>query len=225
VIELGSPRLLQLKVQLRDVHPAVWRRVSLGDNLSIADLHGVIQLLMGWDDEHLHRFRIHGRDYGVACMDGLGFDEDAEAVLLSRFRFRPTERFLYECDFADGWQVEVRVEKIIDEAPSEDKLIPICMAGREPGPPDGSGGPRIYAERRLDAVIWHLTEDMKAVGAVLLRLADGDDTALADPETFSDFKQAVSRLQSREPFLAVAFPRAAINTALRQAFTTGRGSR
>jgi hypothetical protein len=179
---------------------------------------------MGWDDEHLHRFRIHGQDYGIDYIEGMSFDEDAEPVPLSRFGFCPTERFLYEYDFTDGWQVEVRVEKVIDEAPSEDTLIPMCMAGREPGPPDGSGGPRIYADRRLDAVGWHLTEDMKTVGAVLLRLADGDDTALADPEIFSDFKQAVSRLKSREPFLAVAFPRAAINAALRQAFSTGRGS-
>ena len=66
VIEQCPPLLLQLKVQLRDVHPAVWRRVSLVDSLSVADLHRVIQLLLGWDDEHLHRFRIHGRDYGIA---------------------------------------------------------------------------------------------------------------------------------------------------------------
>jgi hypothetical protein len=28
---------------------------------TIADLHHVIQVLMGWEDDHLHRFRIHGR--------------------------------------------------------------------------------------------------------------------------------------------------------------------
>jgi hypothetical protein len=57
------------------------------------------------------------------------------------------------------------------------------------------------------------------------RVADGDDAVLADPETFSDFKQAVSRLQSREPFLAEAFSRDTINAELRQAFTIVRGSR
>ena len=67
--------------------------------------------------------------------------------------------------------------------------------------------------------------DMDAVGAVLLRLADGDDAVLADPETFSEFEHAVSRLRDREPFLAEAFRRAATNAALRQAFTTVRGSR
>jgi hypothetical protein len=69
-----------------------------------------------------------------------------------------------------------------------------------------------------------MVTDMDAVVAVLRRVADGDDAVLADPETFSDFKHTVSRLQSREPFLAEAFPRAAINVALRQVFTILRGS-
>jgi hypothetical protein len=70
---------------------------------------------MGWEDDHLHRFRIHGRDYGIEETDGMPFDEDAEDVPLSRFGFRPAERFLYEYDFADGWEAEIRVEKVIDE--------------------------------------------------------------------------------------------------------------
>jgi hypothetical protein len=64
-----------------------------------------------------------------------------------------------------------------------------------------------------------------AYNPVLRRVADDDDAVLADPETFSDFKQAVSRLQSRHLFPAEAFPRAAINAALRQAFTIVRGCR
>ena len=224
MIEQAPPRLLQLKVQLRDVHPAVWRRFTFGDHLSIADLHRVIQLLMGWEDDHLHRFRFHGRDYGIEELDGMPFDEDAEDVPLSRFGFRPAERFLYEYDFADGWEAEIRVEKVIDGAVSDEKLTPRYIAGREPAPPDGSGRPRRYAEQRLDTVSPILTDDMRTVGDVLVRIADGDDNALADPETFLAFKEAVSRLKSHKPSLAVTFPRAEINAALQEAFTTGRGS-
>jgi hypothetical protein len=214
-----------LKLLLRDVRPAVWRRVKLADRLSIADLHRAIQLLMGWDDDRLHRFRIHGRDYGIAYVGGPSFDEDAAPVRVAQFGFRPTERFLYEYDFTAGWRVEVRVEKVIEEAPCESHLIPAYLAGRELSRLDGCGGPRAYAERRRDAVSWDMATDMDAVAAVLRRVADGDDAVLADPETFSDFKQAVSRLRSREPFLAEAFPSAAINAALRQAFIIVRGSR
>jgi hypothetical protein len=82
VIEQRSPLLLRLKLLLRVVHPAVWRRVKFADSLSMADLHRVIQLLMAWDDDHLHRFRIHGRDYGTTYAGGPSFDEDAAAVRL-----------------------------------------------------------------------------------------------------------------------------------------------
>jgi hypothetical protein len=84
MIEQRPPLLLRLKLLLRDVHPAVWRRITLADSLSIADLHPVVQLLMGWDDDHLHRFRIHGGDYGIAYIGGINFDEDAAAVSLSQ---------------------------------------------------------------------------------------------------------------------------------------------
>src|SRR5271169_1253684 len=159
-------RLLQLKLLLRDVHPAVWRRVRLADSLSIADLHRVIQLLMGWDDDHLHRFRIHGRDYGIAYVGGPSFDEDAATVRLSRFGFRPTERFLYEYDFTAGWQIEVRVERAIQTAPCEGHRVPVCVAGRQAGPPDGCLWPQVYAEQRRDAIGWPMADDVDAVVAV-----------------------------------------------------------
>jgi hypothetical protein len=103
---------LQLKTLLRDVHPAVWRRFRLVDSLSIADLHQVIQVLMGWEDDHLHHFRTHGRDYGITYIGGPIFAEDAAAVPLSCLAFRPSERFLYEYDLTAGWQIEVRVARL-----------------------------------------------------------------------------------------------------------------
>jgi hypothetical protein len=42
---------LQLKTLLQNVHPAVWRRVRVVVILSIAALHHVIQVLMGWEDK------------------------------------------------------------------------------------------------------------------------------------------------------------------------------
>jgi hypothetical protein len=42
---------LQLKTLLQNVHPAVWRRVRVVDILSIAALHHLIQVLMGWEDK------------------------------------------------------------------------------------------------------------------------------------------------------------------------------
>jgi hypothetical protein len=54
-----------IKVALRDVSPMIWRRLRVQGNTSLAELHHIIQIAMGWDNEHLHSFRIYGEDYGV----------------------------------------------------------------------------------------------------------------------------------------------------------------
>ena len=48
-----SPDLHQLKVSLRGISPMIWRRLLVPGETSIADLHHVIQIAMGWEDVHL----------------------------------------------------------------------------------------------------------------------------------------------------------------------------
>jgi hypothetical protein len=91
----------------------IWRRLLLRSDHSTADLHYAIQIAMGWSDAHLNRFHIHGRDYGVAHEGGLTFSDDPEGVRLAQFRFRLRERFLYEYDFYDLWQHDVRLEEVL----------------------------------------------------------------------------------------------------------------
>ena len=93
----------QFKVVLRGISPMIWRRLLLRSDHSIADLHYTIQIAMGWSDSHLHRFHIHGKDYGVAHEGGLTFSDDPEGVRLGQFGFRLRERFSYEYDFYDNW--------------------------------------------------------------------------------------------------------------------------
>jgi hypothetical protein len=62
----------QFKVVLHGISPMIWRRLLLRSNQSIADLYYAVQIAMGWTDSHLHRFHIHGNDYGVAHEGGGG---------------------------------------------------------------------------------------------------------------------------------------------------------
>ena len=77
----------------------------------------------GWSDDHLHKFRIHGKRDGVAQIGGISFSDDPDAIRLNDFRFQINERFIYEYDFKDGWQhqirVEGKVEKISDQESDE----------------------------------------------------------------------------------------------------------
>jgi hypothetical protein len=71
-----------------------------------------LQIAMGWDDEHLNQFRIHGKSYGIAKIGGISFSDDPDSVRLKDLGLRINERFYYEYDFTDGWQHEVRLEAI-----------------------------------------------------------------------------------------------------------------
>ena len=109
----GAPQVYQLKVVLRDVTPLVWRRLLVASTTTIADLHASIQIAMGWEDLHLHQFRIYGKAYGVYRDGGISFADDPHQVTLADFRFRAGERLLYEYDFGDGWQHDIWLERIL----------------------------------------------------------------------------------------------------------------
>src|SRR5438105_2681453 len=53
-------RLYQLKLTLDETTPAVWRRLQVPSSITLAQLHRVFQLAMGWEDYHLHSFSIDG---------------------------------------------------------------------------------------------------------------------------------------------------------------------
>jgi len=67
---------------------------------TIAQLHDIVQIAMGWEDLHLHQFRIHGKTYGIYRDGGISFADDPHQILLADFKLRKSERFIYEYDMA-----------------------------------------------------------------------------------------------------------------------------
>ena len=51
LVKLAAPsgEVLQLKIRLLGVSPMVWRRVLVPESMSLHELHGVVQLAMGWE--------------------------------------------------------------------------------------------------------------------------------------------------------------------------------
>jgi hypothetical protein len=64
------PPIYKFHVWIRQISRMIWRRILVRSESSIAQLHDIIQFAFGWSDSHLHRFRIHGRDYGVSRPGG-----------------------------------------------------------------------------------------------------------------------------------------------------------
>jgi hypothetical protein len=184
-----DPVVYQLRVVLRGVSPLVWRRPLVRSDSSVADLHAVLQVAFGWEDEHLHRFVIHGADYGIAHDGGIDFRDDARRVSLARFGFRAGERFVYEYDFFASWSHDVRVESVL--AVEAGRAYPRCTGGRRAGPPEGCDGPWTFMEacqRRLPA---------------LVRAAEIIGGLLDDPDgRLSDHREELDELAELRPLVS-----------------------
>ena len=71
--EASAQMILQLRAVLRGISPLIWRRLLVPSDTSIAQLHEVLQVAFGWEDMHLHRFEIRGREYGLSREGGMFF--------------------------------------------------------------------------------------------------------------------------------------------------------
>lgn len=141
-VALGAGSLYQLKVRLLGVTPTVWRRFCVPGSTKLSRLHTTLQIVMGWEDFHLHQFHIDGEVYGSFELSGAG----SEHATLDELALPVHATFLYEYDMGDLWQHDVRIEKI--SRPSAKFAYPRCLAGKEAAPPEDSGGPMGYRRRR-----------------------------------------------------------------------------
>ena len=82
---VSSIAIYQLRVLLRGVSPLVWRHLLVISETSLAELHGILRAAFDWSGEHLHRSLVYGAAYGVPCLGGMFFREDARRVPLSVF--------------------------------------------------------------------------------------------------------------------------------------------
>jgi Plasmid pRiA4b ORF-3-like protein/Domain of unknown function (DUF6429) len=153
------PRVIDLRVELLAVTPAVWRLLRVPATLSLADLHRAIQVVMEWDDYHLHVFEVADREYGPRP-ESADVDDDDESdgpdrawagedtqITVADALAKGDGRIEYVYDFGDEWRLGIR-----RTAASETNAPPAlaCLDGQLAGPPEDSGGPLAY-QRILDA--------------------------------------------------------------------------
>jgi hypothetical protein len=140
--------VLQLRLQLADVNPAVWRRVLVPGSVRMAKLSVMILTAMGWTNSHLHAFRVGDKNYGM-CFDDYPEDEIDERGVTVLQALRDERRFVYDYDFGDGWEHDVIVEELT--WPTSGLKFAICIDGQNACPPEDVGGPGGYSEF-LDAL-------------------------------------------------------------------------
>jgi len=144
VAKIASP-IYQLRVELLDVTPIIWRRVLVPGSIKLHRLHGVLQWTMGWAGGHLHEFVIDYDHYGEPDPY---FNEPPRLQPDNRFTLAAAlgtrKEFLYLYDYGDGWEHRVSVEQILPADPA--LKLPQCLDGANACPPEDVGGPPGYAD-------------------------------------------------------------------------------
>ncbi len=180
--------LYQIKVTLRDIHPPVWRRIQVWDDATLAQLHQILQIALGWEDCHLHEFVIGRRVYSVPDPEDDLYERrviDESRVQLREVVPRVGTPFEYLYDFGDSARHDLLLEALV--LPDPGALYPRCLAGERKAPPEDVGGSSGYADYL---------------------------EAMADPQ----HEEHENMLQWRGPFDPELFSLAAINQQLQRKF-------
>ena len=157
------------------------------DTITLAQLHQVLQITMGWTDSHLHEFEIGHTRYGIADPDWPDTPPTVpeKRVTLAQAIAPGSSSSHTSTTSGDDWHDKLRIEAILDnelQAPA-----PICTEGANHCPPEYVGGPPGYIEflqaindpsheEHADMLAWvggHFDPtafDIDAVNARLLKL-------------------------------------------------------
>lgn len=220
VPEPASPatdRVYQLRAVLRGVSPLIWRRLLVRGDSTVADLHRTLQVAFGCSDEHLYRFIVHGRLHGTDSR------VDPRRMRLAALGLRIRERFLYEYDFIDGWQHEVRLEQILPL--NARRRYPVCIGGRRAAPPEDCGGPWAFLELRQHYSVVTIADRMLTLFSRLTAenhgrddggYAGADNECCEQPDDYADHDGAQDLVTLLRWLRIDRFDRRAVNRLLAQ---------
>lgn len=206
----GPELIVQIKVWLHGISPMVWRRVLVPSTITLRELHGVIQVAMGWDGIHLYQFCLRAAEYG-----SLELSASSPDVTLAALRLRKNARFVYEYDLNIPWRHEVRIEGWLN--PADGKAYPACVAGDGACPPEDCGGPVSFMANRDGIVSMDGLEDLGTMIEIIEGIVlEGRREIFDDEEAMWRLEQAVDRSHARDRARGRPFSRRTVNDRLRR---------
>ena len=189
----------------------VWRRLLVPGTCTLRDLHGVIQVTMGWEGIHLYQFCLRSRRFGSWEVSASSPD-----VTLAGLKLRRGARFTYEYDLNIPWRHEVRIEESrLDAVPG--KAYPTCVAGDCACPPEDCGGPGDFMAGRNAMLSLDAMEDIGVMAEIIGQVVlERRTELLEDEDTRWRLEGAVERSKARERAQGQAFSRRTVNAQLRK---------
>ena len=144
-------KLYQFKIKLEGVDPPVWRRFQILGSKNLLFLHDVIQIVMGWEDIHLHSFILDDQEYRrfVAEDDEYESFENEEEYTIDQLFSEIGQEIDYYYNLEAVWLHTLELEAI-EELSSRPKTA-ICLGGERACPPENIDG--VFAYKKLLEVL------------------------------------------------------------------------
>ncbi|WP_457973448.1 plasmid pRiA4b ORF-3 family protein [Arthrobacter sp. D1-17] len=155
----GQDSVLEVRVELVDSVPGIWRQVGIRSSLALNQIHQILQAALGWEDAHLHRFTPDAPFAPLRPVDGEipevlqwlpgqeceePTDRPEEDCSLDQLLALGSGKAFYEYDFGDSWLH--RLELVSRRPTDDDSPSARLMDCARRGPLEDSGGFPGYEE-------------------------------------------------------------------------------
>lgn len=206
----SAAAILQFKIWLKGLSPMIWRRVQVSEDTTLRELHGIIQVAMGWEGIHLFTFNLRAVNYGSHELGAR-----SPNISLGDLQLRKGARFAYEYDLNIPWEHEVRLEDRLQIQAR--RHYPYCADGNGTCPPEDCGGPAGFLERRDASYSCEAFDDLARMANFLIEVVPKERFELRrDTELMEEMREVLERMQTREDWKGRPFSRSAVNDALKK---------
>lgn len=135
----------QIRANIKDITPQPWRRLMVKSSSTFHELHHILQIAFGWENNHLYDFHYEGYNIGIQLQDDIDNGKEVissrEVTLVECIR-GAGETIEYVYDFEDYWRHHIRIEEVVKGA--KRRAFPVCLDGACSRPPESCGGPPGY---------------------------------------------------------------------------------
>ncbi|ETA04869.1 MULTISPECIES: plasmid pRiA4b ORF-3 family protein [Gordonia] len=144
---LAETVVFRIRVDLDEARPPIWRRLDVRSDVSLGDLHRIIQAAFGWLDYHLYRFALGGSPFDrrselflcpFDAQEGEEVGTPVAEVRLDETLHGQGDVLRYVYDYGDSWELTLQVESVHEA--SKDTPWARCVGGRRAAPPEDCGG-------------------------------------------------------------------------------------
>ncbi|WP_407888265.1 plasmid pRiA4b ORF-3 family protein [Levilactobacillus sp. N40-8-2] len=123
---------IEILIKLKDVKPAVSRKLIVPVTIRYDQLHVLLQLAFGWTNSHLYNFQVnHQKDLEyVPYMDDMSFENQILADQAYVYPDLQKDEVLNTYDFGESWEHVITLKRVLAFDEIQGVQVPSCTWSR-----------------------------------------------------------------------------------------------